>query len=189
MQQNESTPWQYKPDSGTASSPQNDDDSRGSPSSHSRTPKNISWEAAEFIEQDHGPSWYSALVVATLLLAAIVYLLAKDIFATVIIVVVGAIVWVFASQKPGVAKYEVSSSGISVNGKLYGFGNYKSFTAVHEGDLSSVNLFPLKRLMPPLSAYFDPKDEQKIVEAIGDYLPYENRQLDSIDRLTRRLRL
>lgn len=129
------------------------------------------------------------MVLATALVAALVYIIAKDIFATVIIAVVGAIVWVFAGQKPGVAKYEVSSSGISVNGKLYAFGNYKSFTAMREGDLSSVNLFPLKRLMPPLSAYFDPKDEPKIIGAIGNYLPYENRKLDSIDRLTRRLRL
>jgi len=188
MQQKENTPWQYKPDGGSASPAGSSDDS-GTGASNSRAPKTVSWEAAEFIEQHHGPGWYGSLVLVTALLAALVYIIAKDIFATVIIVVVGAIVWVFAGQKPGVAKYDISSSGIKVNGKLYAFGNYKSFTAVREGNLSSVNLFPLKRLMPPLSAYFDPKDEQKIIGAIGNYLPYENRQLDSIDRLTRRLRL
>jgi hypothetical protein len=188
MQHNQSTPWQYKPDGGNASSAGDSDNSEPQ-TPESRRSKNLSWEAAEFIEHPHGPGWYGSLALATVLLAVIVYLVARDIFATVIIVVVGGIVWVFAGQKPGVAKYEITPSGISVNGKLYEFGNYKSFTSLREGGLSSVNLFPLKRLMPPLSVYFDPKDEPKIIEAIGNYLPYENRQLDQIDRLTRRLRL
>jgi hypothetical protein len=189
MQQNENTPWQYKPDNGSASSeaPADSDSEAAGPSE--RAAKNVTWEAVEYLEHRHGSGWYGSLALATALLATIVYLVSKDIFATVIIVVVGGIVWVYAGQKPGQAKYEITSSGVSVNGKLYGYGNYKSFTVVREGDLSSVNLFPLKRLLPPLSAYFDPKDEQKIVEAIGSYLPYENRKLDSIDRLTRRLRL
>lgn len=188
MQQNENTPWQYKSDNGAAPPADGANDSEAGPTA-SQAPKTISWEAAEFNEQHHGPGWYGSLALATALLAAMVYIVAKDIFATVIIVIVGGIVWVFAGQKPGMAKYEVSSAGISVNGKLYEFSNYKSFTTIREGNLSSVNLFPLKRLMPPLSVYFDPKDEQKIVGAIGNYVPYENRQLAGIDRLTRRLRL
>jgi hypothetical protein len=118
--------------------------------------------------------------------AAISYL-AKDIIAGVIIIVVGVIVGVFVRQKPADAKYEISSSGLSINDKQYFFGNYKSFTIVDEGTLSSINLLPLKRFTPPLSAYFKSGEEKKIVDTLGNYLPYENRNLDSIDRLTRRL--
>ena len=188
MDNNENTPWRYKPDNGAASSGGANTDSE-SPVAAARAPKNFSWEAAEFIEHHHGSGWYGSLAATTAVLAALVYLISRDIFATVVIVVAGGIIWVYAGQKPGKAKYEITSSGLSVNDKVYSFGNYKSFTVVREGDLSSVNLFPLKRFMPPLSAYFDSKDEPKIIESIGNYLPYEHRQLDSIDRLTRRLRL
>jgi hypothetical protein len=129
------------------------------------------------------------LILGTLMLAILVYLIAKDPFATVVIVLVGIIVGIFATQKPKIANYEISDAGISINGKLYSYSNYKSFAVVREGALSSINLFPLKRLMPPLSAYFEPKSEKEIVEAIGEYLPFEDRKLDGVDRLVRRLRL
>ena len=189
MNQDHNTPWQYKPDGDKAIEESAGQDDSDSAAAEPVSTKSVSWEAAEFIEQHHPPAWYAGLVIITAALAALVYLVAKDYFATGIIVIVGIIVGIFANQKPGRAKYEIDESGISVNGKLYKYSNYKSFALIQEGDLSSVNLFPLKRLMPPLSAYFDPKDEAKITDVLGNYLPYEDRKLDSIERLSRRLRL
>jgi hypothetical protein len=103
--------------------------------------------------------------------------------------VVGVIVGVFAGHKPKQIQYEITESGLGVNGKNYPYNAFKSFTVLREGNLSSVNLIPLKRFMPPVSAYFEPKDEPKITEALGNHLPYENRKMDGIDRLSRRLRL
>ena len=60
---------------------------------------------------------------------------------------------------------------------------------IDEGALSSVNLIPLKRFLPPVSAYYEDKDEKKITDALGDHLPYEPRKLDMVERLSRRLRL
>ncbi|HSW78877.1 MAG TPA: hypothetical protein VLF88_02585 [Candidatus Babeliales bacterium] len=188
MEQNENSPWKYKADDGRepdeSARPDSKDSSNDSHSSH----KSIAWEAPEFIDHPHGPGWYSALAASTAALAAIAYL-AKDIVAGVIIIAVGIIVGVFVRQKPTDAKYEINPSGLSINGKQYFFGNYKSFTIVSEGSLSSINLFPLKRFTPPLSAYFKSGEEKRIVDTIGNYLPYEDRKLDSVDRLTRRLRL
>jgi hypothetical protein len=42
--------------------------------------------------------------------------------------------------------------------------------------------------MPPISAYFAPKDEERITKILGNYLPYEERKLDNVERLSRRLR-
>lgn len=189
MENEEKSSWEYKPDVGSAAN-NLPDRGGGSPASTSQhRSKSVSWEAPEFIDHQRGSGWYLALFVITLALAAGVYLLAKDTFATVIIVLLGIIVGVFATQKPSQAKYEISSDGLNINGKSYSFGNYKSFAIINEGKLSSVNLFPIKRLMPPLSAYFEPKDEKKITGILGDYLPYEDRQLDAVERLARRLRL
>ena len=190
MDQDENSPWQYKPDNGskTQTEPRNDDDNP-EPGPRPAASKSVAWQAAEFIEHPHGSGWYAGLAAATAVLAGLVYLTTKDYFATGTIVVVGIIVWVFAGHKPGVAQYEISDSGLSVNGKVYPYGSFKSFAVLREGPLTSVNLFPLKRFMPPVSAYFDPKDEPKITDALGNYLPYEERKLDTIDRLSRRLHL
>jgi hypothetical protein len=188
MQQNENSPWKYRSDDSKEPIESAGSVSKDTFSDKQSSHKRVAWEAPEFIDHSHGPGWYAALAAGTAALAAISYL-AKDIIAGVIIIVVGVIVGVFVRQKPADAKYEISSSGLSINDKQYFFGNYKSFTIVDEGSLSSINLFPLKRFTPPLSAYFKSGEEKKIVDTLGNYLPYENRNLDSVDRLTRRLRL
>jgi hypothetical protein len=189
MNAEDNTPWQYKPDSGSADSNLPDSDDH-TPREHSKSsPNTITWEAPEFIEHPHGASWYMMLFLATAGLAGIVYIISKDLIATVTMIVVGVIVAIFAGQKPKQAKYEINTTGLRVNNKTYKYSDYKSFAVINEGPLTSVNLFPLKRLMPPVSAYFEPKDGDKITKALGNHLPYENRRLDSIDRLSRRLRL
>lgn len=189
MDSEENSPWQYKPDGGsTSKGPSLSDDSEPV-AAKAPAAKSVSWEAPEFIDHPHGTGWYSLLTIITLALAALVYLIAKDKIATGTIVIVGIIVGVFASHKPGQAKYEINDSGLSINGKLYSYGDFKSFAIIREGLLSSINLLPLKRFMPPVSAYFEPAEEGKITEAVGNYLPYEDRRLDIIERLSRRLRL
>ena len=187
MDQQDNTPFQYNPNGSAGDTP--DADSSPEPAVARGSSKTVSWQAPEFIEHHHPGSWYAALVVITAALAAVVYLTTKDVFATGTIVVMGAIVWVFAGHKAGLAQYEISGRGLSINGKRYPFSAYKSFTVLQEGDFNSINLFPLKRFMPPISAYYSPADEQKITDMLGDHLPYEERQMDSIDRLARRLRL
>ncbi len=193
MDQEENSPWQYKP--GDSISPGQEgpglpeDTPATVESSKNKPDGTVSWAASEYIEHHHGASWYGLLIMSTALLAAGVYIITKDIIATVTIAIVGVIVGVFAGHKPGQAQYEISDSGLSVNGKHYNYAAFKSFALVKEGALSSINLFPLKRFMPPVSAYFAPEDEKKIVDALGNYLPYEERKLDGIDRLSRRLRL
>lgn len=187
MDQPENTPFEYNPNGSPGDVPENSSDDSAKPSRSAS--EAISWQAPEFIEHHHPGSWYAGLVVVTAVLAGLVLLTTKDYFAAGTIVVIGFIVWVFAGHKPGMAQYEISNRGLSINGKLYPFSGYKSFTILHEGDFNSINLFPLKRFMPPISAYYNPADEQKITDALGELLPYEERQMDGIDRLARRLRL
>jgi hypothetical protein len=46
----------------------------------------------------------------------------------------------------------------------------------------------MKRFMPMTSIYFDPKDENRIVDMLSHFLPEEPKDPDFIDRLTRRIR-
>jgi hypothetical protein len=189
MNQEENTPWQYKPDD----SPDNvadEENAEAATAPAPKTTKNISWEASEFIDHHQGSGWYALLALATIALGIIVFFMSShDIVATIIILVLGVVVGLFAGHKPAVAKYEITRDGLKVNNKVYKYGDYKSFAVIDEGQLSSVNLIPLKRFLPPVSAYFEDNDEKKITEALGNYLPYEPRKLDAIERLSRRLRL
>ena len=189
MEENK-TSWEYKPD-GSANSDISDDgldpENIAQPASRQNE---LAWEAPEYIEHPHGLMWYAALFLSTAIFAAGVYLISgHDKVATVIVALLGVIVGVFAAQKPGIAKYEINDSGLIINRKTYKYRDYKSFSIIDEGAFYSVNLIPLKRFMPPIAAYFKPDAQKKIMDAVGNYLPYEERQLDSIERLSRRLRL
>ncbi|HET7827363.1 MAG TPA: hypothetical protein VFK97_00660 [Candidatus Saccharimonadales bacterium] len=185
----DNAPWQYRP-SGDDSDVQDTGPVESSDSSAlGRKQASISWQATEFIEHPHNAAWYAGLVLVTAALTGLVYLITKDFIATGTILIVGIIVGFFAKHRPGLVEYEVSASGLKVGPKNYPYHLFKSFAVFQEGDLKSANLFPLRRFMPPITAYFEPADEAKIVKALGDHLPYVERKMDGIDRLTRRLRL
>ncbi|HVO86751.1 MAG TPA: hypothetical protein VMT23_03480 [Candidatus Binatia bacterium] len=151
--------------------------------------KTLNWTASEYIDHNRGASWYLALAAITTVFAAGFYIWTKDYFGTVTIVILGIIVGVVARWKPNDIKYELSSQGLNVGDKLYPYSSFKSFSVLHEGDLSSLMLMPTKRFMPPITVFFDEQDEDNLVSIIEDHLPLEERSVDRVDRLSRRLRL
>ncbi|HCM52261.1 TPA: hypothetical protein DIS56_04015 [Candidatus Saccharibacteria bacterium] len=190
MTAEENASWDYKPD-GQTKGQTPDLGSRNSsaePRPKKRLLAEIEWTASEYIDHSRGTGWYTVLIFGTAMLAAVVYFLTKDIFAAVITVVVGIVVGIFSMNKPKEITYKLSSDGFSAGDKQYSFSQFKSFAIIREGDLYSLNLVPVKKFMPLISAYFAAHDEEKIVNMLGQYLAYEERGLDSIERLTRRLR-
>ena len=150
---------------------------------------NFSWTASEYVDHNRGGSWYLMLLGGTAVLAIGMYFLTKEYFAVGVIVVLGVIVAMYAKQKPRQITYELSSSGLRIGQKLYDYSQFKSFSLVNEGSLNSVLLTPLKKLMPPITAYYQAADEEKITDILGNHLPIEETKPHSIDRLSRRLRL
>ena len=180
----------YKPSGGTAvaDAPAPQPASGGS---SSRPPRkdNFSWTASEYIDHNRGASWYLLLTLATAALAIILYLLTKEYFAAGTIIAVGVIVGFYARQKPRNVNYELSESGLRVGEKLYNYSLFKSFSLIKDGMLNSIQLTPLKRFMPPISAFYDAADEEKITDILGEHLPFEDTKQNGIDRLSRRLKL
>lgn len=179
--------WDYKPSDGTAIA----DRPAPRPAAGSAQPPKkdaFSWTASEYIDHDRGTGWYLMLLLGTALLAAGIYFWTKEYFATGIIVLVGIVVALYARQKPKQVSYELSGSGIRMGDKAYGYNLFKSFALVKDGALNSVQLSPLKRFMPPVSAYYDAADEEKITDILGEHLPYEDAKPDAIEALSRRLK-
>lgn len=148
----------------------------------------ISWQASEYIDHKQGASWFLALAAATIVIAGASYLITKDIFVVIILVLLGVSVGIFAHRTPQKLDFELSQDGLMIGKKSYPFSLFKSYSIIKDGALLSLNLSPIKRFMPPVSAYFDAADQEKINSILEDHLPYQNEELDFIERATRRLR-
>lgn len=148
----------------------------------------VSWTASEFIAHHKTSSWYLTLGVSAAIVAAIVLLLTKDVFSTVIVVIAAILFGVAASRQPRELEYAVGSHALIIGNKQYPYRDFRSFSVVDEGAFSSIIFMPLKRFAPPISIYYHPGDEQYIVEALADHLPMDTHKPDMTEALMRRIR-
>jgi hypothetical protein len=148
----------------------------------------VSWSASEFIAHQKNMSWYGLLVIAGSIFAALTYLLTKDKISTVMVFVVTAALGVFAGRKPRTLDYQVDANGVHIGPKSYPYEDFKSFSVIDEGAVSSISLAPLRRFMPAISMFYDPQDEEHITGVLSDYLPFEEGQKDVVDRFMHRIR-
>ncbi len=148
----------------------------------------ISWTASEFVSHEKSAGWYGALALATVIMAALIYLITKDIISTTVVVIAALAFAVLAGRKPKQLQYQLSDTGISIGHKQHGYNAFKSFSVVPEGAFSSIVFRPLKRFAPLTTIYFAPDDEQKIIDLLSKHLPLEEHQLDAVDNMMRRIR-
>lgn len=174
----EETKWEYTPDT--------DDEPAGRPGKVRHD--GFSWTASEYIDHKQGAGWFITLAAATVVIAALIFLLTRDYIATTVIAVLGLTIGIFAKRTPRELTYELDAAGIKIGAKRYPYRLFKSFSVIHDGALLSLNLEPIKRFMPPVSVYFDPADHERIFDLLEDRLPYEEKQLEFLERLTRHLR-
>jgi hypothetical protein len=148
----------------------------------------ISWTASEFIHHHKSVSWYLISLVSGFALAAVVFLLSKDKISTSATVVVTIIFTWYATHQPKQVSYRLGENIISIGSKPYSLNAFRSFFITSEGAFSSVTLLPLKRFGLPLTIYYDPVDEAKIMELLNNYLPMDQQTPDAIDNFMRKIR-
>lgn len=148
----------------------------------------VNWSASEYIANPKNSAWFIMLGLSTILLSTVVYFITKDLVSVVVIAVLGVILGVFAARQPQTLEYSLDASGIHMGPKFYPYGSFKSFSVVQDGAFNHISLLPLKRFMPPLSIHYPPETEEKVVNTLADYLPYEENKPDLIENLSRRVR-
>lgn len=148
----------------------------------------VTWTASEYIAHNKGFGWYVLLILAAGVLAALVYLLARDIISTVAVVVIAVIFAVAGGFKPRVLTYRLDGSGLTIGSKFYPYGNFKSFILTQEGAFPSITFMPLKRFMPSISVFFAQDDQDKIVNVLSNHLPLNPNSGELVDRIMRRIR-
>lgn len=158
-------------------SSESDDDSSG-----------ITWTASEFVAHDKSAGWYLSLAIVAAAVALLVYVLTRDYISAGVVIFAAVLFGVYGSHKPRQLEYRLSQKGIDIDKKHYSFSDFKTFSVIPEGAFSSIVLMPLKRFAPPLSIYFAPEDEQRIIDLLTSILPFEERRRDAIDSLMHRIR-
>jgi hypothetical protein len=147
----------------------------------------VEWTASEFIAHDKTPMWYVAVAVIGALVAALIYIITRDIISVVAVVILLGVFITAAARKPRIVSYSVDRGGITVGRQFHPYGNFKSFAVVDEDAFASITLLPMKRFALPLSLYFSPEDEHRILDVLSAHLPLEQGELDSLDRFMRNI--
>lgn len=150
--------------------------------------KNVQWKASEFIDHQKSKAWFSVFVLVAIVAAIAVYVITRDILATVVILIAALAFGMYAGKKPRTLTYTLGPTNFTVGEKTYRYDDFKTFGLVQEGGLYSIVLEPVKRFMPPLTIYFAQEDGEKIFDAFAQHLPHEERKIDMVDSLMRKIR-
>jgi hypothetical protein len=189
----EDAQWQYKPDDTT--SPANPAAFEEDEAPETDIPEGeideideVSWTASEFIAHRKSARWYGVLTIGAVALIVGLFFWTHDFVSIVAVVIMAIILGLTAGHKPRAIEYRLDRAGLAIGQKFYPYEYFRSFAVVDEGVVSSIMFAPLKRFMPPLTIYYDPEDEERIIGVLSKYLPFQQTPPDMIDRFARRIR-
>ena len=151
-------------------------------------PGGVTWTASEFIAHHKSFGWYSLLGLAAMIVAAVVWLLAKDIFSAALVFVGVLLLGVYGAHKPRQLTYNLDDLGITIGSSHHTFSEFRSFSVISEGAFASIELVPLRRFAMYTTVYFVPADEDKIINVLSTHLPMEKPRNDLVEQLMRRVR-
>lgn len=147
----------------------------------------IEWDAAEYELQEKNSAWYGALALSAVIMAGIIYLLNRDIFTVIVVLVAFSGIGYMSGRKPRQLHYVVSNEGIQVGGRAYSFSDFRSFHVVEVGNLPSITLMPLKRFMPAISICITSEYFADVTDFISQIIPMEPHKADFVEKLMHRL--
>lgn len=147
-----------------------------------------SWSASEFIAHEKPKSWYFVLFLGSVVAAALIFLITREVFSVIMVLVLATALAVYAGVKPRVLSYAIYPEGFKVGNKLYPFVTFRSFSVMDDTRVPSIQLLPQKRFMVPISVYCNPSDIDAIADILGEFLPYEQKERDMIDKFSSRMR-
>lgn len=148
----------------------------------------IRWSASEFVSHEKSGMWYVVLVVIAVVIAGVMYAVTREIFSIVVVAVLAVALGVFGALKPRTLDYVVDGGGITVGDKQFPYDTFKSFAVIEDAPVPSIQLLPQKRFMVPITIYFAPTDADTIIDTLGQFLPFEHKKRDNVDKISSRFR-
>lgn len=150
--------------------------------------KVIEWVSSGEELRARAVAWRVRMTFLSLLASGIVYLITRDIFSAGSVGAVGLLFGLLGSRKPPSLSYMLSSRGVQIGRRQYGYNEFRAFMVDDDVQASSINLIPLKRFLPLLSLHCDPKQRDEIVEMLAAHLPMEMYRRDAIDSIVNRVK-
>lgn len=147
----------------------------------------IIWSASEFVSHQKNTKWYVLLGIGAIVVSGILYLVTREIFSIVVVVILAIALGVFGAVKPKTLDYAIGDEGIQIGPKQFPYTTFHSFAVIDDAAIAYIQLLPQKRFMAPISIYFAPEDEKKIVDYLGEHLPLEHKKRDFTDKLASRI--
>jgi len=147
----------------------------------------VSWEASEFLHHEKQSTWFIGLFLISAGLAVGMYFLV-DIFASAIVLMLMVVIMMYGQRKPRTLEFSISDQFITIDVNNYPIGAFKSFSIERTGAFGTINFYPIKRFLPPITMYYQEKDEQRIMDVLGGKLPQVDHSPDIFDRLSTKLR-
>ncbi len=148
----------------------------------------VQWTASEFVSHEKSSMWYIQLAAMAVVLSGVIFFVTKEVFSIIVVVVLAIALAVFGALKPRTLDYAIGPDGITVGDKHFSFETFRSFAIIEDGPVPNIQLLPQKRFMVPITIYFAPTDGDKIVETLGDFLPFEHKERDMVDKISSRIR-
>lgn len=152
------------------------------------TDEPVTWSALEYIHQEKSAAWFSIFGVIVVVLLGVTVFFQQWSFAILIVVIVAVII-VSSKRPPRELAYGLSDDGLSIDGKMHPFEDFKAFGVIRDGQEYSVMLIPTQRFQPGVTVYFPEQAGEDIVDMLGSRLPMKDLHLDAVDRVVRLLRL
>lgn len=148
----------------------------------------ISWQAAETISYNHNGQYYATLIIVVAVLVGLCIWL--QLWATMALVVLIALAIVAVNKKPSkLSRYEVSDEGVSVNGAVHSYNEFRSFGVRHDGEFWSLVLIPVKRFASETTIFIKEDQGEEIVDLVAQFLPMEKLRADIFGKITRFLQI
>ena len=148
----------------------------------------IRWSASEFVSHDKTTGWYIVLGIIAFVIAGIMFAITREVFSVVVVLVLAVALGVFGALKPRTLEYAIDGEGITVGDKHFTYDMFRSFAIIEDAPVPSIQLLPQKRFMVPITIYFAPTDADAIIDGLGQFLPFEHKKRDAVDKISSRIR-
>ena len=147
----------------------------------------LSWTSTEFIADPKPSRWYGVLALATVLLAAVIWILTRDLFATATVIIGMSLIGVYSRRQPQEQQYIIDTTGVTIGSRRYAYGDFRSFSLNSDGPFSSIELMPMKRFAMFSALYFNHENADEIVGMLSNFLPMEEHHSNIADNVLRKI--
>jgi hypothetical protein len=150
--------------------------------------KVVEWISTGDELQSRSAAWRTRMSLISLGAGAVVYLITRDLVSTGSVVFVGLLFGFLGARKPPALQYRLDRRGIVIGRKHYSYNEFRAFSVVDEAQTITVNLVPLKRFLPVLAIFCDPKFYDEVIGMLGQHLPMEVHKRDAFDSIINRVK-